>query len=59
MNKTDQTLKQKAEEKVASYAINYAENIFCAAVRTAADDVPVCGIVKFFSSLTSDFWDVT
>jgi len=45
------------EADVASYALNYVEDAACEAVK-AAYHIPVCKVIKFFSSLTAAFWDV-
>jgi len=34
------------------------EGAACAALKTAADGIPVCKITNFVASITGDFWDL-
>ena len=55
-SKPNATSQQNMVDYAASYAIEGIVDSACEAIKEAYQ-IPVCHIVKFFSKMTSFFWD--
>lgn len=54
----DQSTAQESIKNLASYAKQEAKGFVCDAAEAAAEGFPVCGTIKFFTDMTSGFWDL-
>jgi hypothetical protein len=57
-SKPDMDKVQTMEKNLASYAKQEAVGYICDAAAAAASGFPVCGLVRFFSDISSGFWDL-